>query len=123
MPTAPRRTVQPPAEATLRPRSLHDAAAVPLPRSTGVRLFDPATAAHVEGADRLAAAAIEGYLTLLRLPVEGLKVRFDGTLGVVRLTGHVPDRATRDELLLRCHRVQGVLAVQDALSFGDPPAR
>lgn len=116
--------MQPPAVAPLRPRSLHDAAAVPQPRSAGVRLFDPAAAAHVEGADRLAAAAIEGYLLLLRLPVEGLKVRFDGTLGVVRLLGRVPDRATRDELLLRCHRVQGVLAVQDALTVGDaPPTR
>lgn len=121
MPTDPRRAV--PLRPAPRPRTLHDAAAVPLPRSAGVRLFDPAAAAHVEGADRLAAAAITGYLMLLRLPVEGLQVGFDGTLGVVRLSGRVPDRATRDELLLRCHRVQGVLAVHDALSLGDAAPR
>ncbi len=67
-----------------------------------------------------AGKAIEDYVAAQSLPVEGLKVAFDGATSSVTVSGEVPDQATKEKVLLCCGNVHGVVGVTDQLTVKAP---
>ena len=63
-----------------------------------------------------AGKAIEDYVAAQSLPVEGLKVAFDGATSSVTVSGEAADQATKEKVLLCCGNVHGVVGVTDQLT-------
>ena len=67
-----------------------------------------------------AAAAIRHYITTLNLGASRLGVSFDGSSGVVTVSGTAVDQASKERILLAAGNVQGVGEVQDNMSVSSP---
>ncbi|MBX3679873.1 peptidoglycan-binding protein LysM [Cognatazoarcus halotolerans] len=80
------------------------------------------TADNVAAANDKAAAAIKHYIATLNLAPADLVVSFDGSTGVVTVSGTAPDQAAKERILLAAGNVQGVGEVQDNMSVSSPEA-
>ncbi|MCP5240051.1 MAG: peptidoglycan-binding protein LysM [Zoogloeaceae bacterium] len=78
------------------------------------------TADNVAAANEKAAAAIRHYITTLNLAPADLGVSFDGSSGVVTVSGTAADQASKERILLAAGNVQGVGEVQDNMSVSSP---
>lgn len=92
-------------------------------KEAGEKLFGINSA---EAADnKQEADAIVSYIQSLNLPIKDLSVRYDAASQTVTLTGHAPDQATRERVLLAAGNVQGVASVDDQLTVekAEPEAK
>ncbi len=88
-------------------------------KDAGEKLFGSGEAsaapAAAPDANAKAAAAIKTYIEKLKLPIEALDVRFDGSTGTVSVGGTAPDQAARERVLLAAGNVSGVERVEDSI--------
>ncbi|HEY9065634.1 MAG TPA: peptidoglycan-binding protein LysM [Burkholderiaceae bacterium] len=76
--------------------------------------------AQSQQANEAAAAAIVTYINTQNLPVDDLKVSFDGASGAVTVAGVAADQATREKVVLCCGNVHGVSKVNDEMTVKQP---
>lgn len=65
-------------------------------------------------------AAIKKYIESQGLSTQGLEITFDPAKDTVKISGKVPDQATKEKLLLCCGNVNGVANVEDNLTVTNP---
>ena len=63
--------------------------------------------------------SIKKYIQAQGLSIEGLDFSFDPAQDKVRVSGKVPDQATKEKILLCCGNVQGVAAVEDNITVAN----
>ncbi len=94
-------------------------------KEAGEKLFGSAQAATADparsaAANQAAADAILAYIRSMKLPTEGLTVKFDGASAAVTVSGTVADQHTREKILLCCGNVAGVSQVNDEITVSAP---
>jgi nucleoid-associated protein YgaU len=65
---------------------------------------------------------IKKYIQSQGLPTQNLDVSFDGKSDKVKVSGQVPDQATKEKILLCCGNVKGVSSVDDNITVAQASA-
>ena len=64
-----------------------------------------------------ASAAIKSYIETQNLGIQGLGVAFDGSTGMVTVTGQAPSEEAAEKVILCCGNVAAVTSVANDLTF------
>lgn len=76
--------------------------------------------AEVASLNETAANAILNYIQTQNLPVNDLKVSYDGASATATVSGQAQDQATKEKVLLACGNIHSVAQVDDQLSVAQP---
>lgn len=77
------------------------------------------------GSKDTSADSIKKYIQSQGISTEGLTIDFDAATDTVKVSGQVPDQATKEKIILCCGNVQGVAKVDDNITVKQvsPPSQ
>ncbi|MEO8249058.1 MAG: peptidoglycan-binding protein LysM [Burkholderiales bacterium] len=81
---------------------------------------EPSNADKAAAANSAASEAIKSYLRTQNLPADDLTIAFNGADQTVKVSGTVPDQATKEKVVLCCGNVDGVTGVDDQIQTTQP---
>ena len=81
---------------------------------------EPGNAEKSAAANNSASEAIKTYLRTQNLPADDLTISFNGADQTVKVSGTVPDQATKEKIVLCCGNVDGVAGVDDQIQTSQP---